>query len=256
MGRYAIEIEYDGSMFNGWQAQPYGRTIQVEIEKAIFILTGENIRITASGRTDAGVHALCQVAHFDIIKDDFNLQRMVKGLNGILQKDVFVKNAYIVNRDFNARFSACSREYEYIIYNDHTSSPFIKNRALWINRPLDVEYLNRAVSFLNGEHDFASFCKKISLENGTVRTIETVTFSRLNKHIYFNIKGNAFLHNMIRIIIGTVIEMYYDDKPAEYMKYILEKKDRDYAGKTADPSGLYLKKVTYDPPLSNYISAF
>jgi len=256
MKRYAIELEYDGSKFHGWQAQPSDITIQVEIEKALKIFTGENVRITASGRTDSGVSALGQVAHFDLGNNNFQLQRLVRGLNGILKKDIVIKNAYIVPDDFNARFSAKSREYLYLIYNDSTPSPFYANRALWVAKPLDLDYLNRSVGEIAGEMDFASFCKKISQDNGTIRKIESVTFSKEGKLILFNIVGNAFLHNMIRIIIGTLLEMHDEQSPSGYLTSIIEKRNRDFAGKTASPYGLYLKQITYDPPLSSFDSAF
>ncbi len=255
MSRYALEIEYDGSEFNGWQSQVAGRTVQDEIERAIEILTGESVRIVASGRTDSGVHALGQVAHFDLGKE-FELKRLVKGLNGITGRDITVKNAYAVPRDFSARFSAVAREYLYLIYNDTSPSPFFHKRALWVGTELDVDYLNGVASSLRGTRDFASFCKKTSCKDGTVRTIEGVTFSRYDSLIYCIIRGNAFLHNMIRIIMGTLLEMHGERLPREHLENIIEARDRDYAGKTADPSGLYLKKIFYNPDISGYVSAF
>ncbi len=255
MSRYALEVQYDGSKFNGWQSQSSGRTVQDEIEKSLEVLTGERRRIIASGRTDAGVHALGQVAHFDLEKD-FDLKRMVKGLNGINERELSIKNAYKVDDDFHARFSAFSREYVYLIYNDATPSPFVGSRALWVNKELDISYLNEVASSLEGTHDFASFCKKTSSQDGTIRTLESVTFSRQEKLICCTIRGNAFLHNMIRIIMGTLLEMHEEKLPAAHLEYVLEMKNRDYAGKTAAPCGLYLKKIFYNPELSQYMSAF
>ncbi len=255
MSRYALEVQYDGSKFNGWQSQSSGRTVQNEIEKSLEVLTGERGRIVASGRTDSGVHALGQVAHFDLEKF-FDLKRIVKGLNGINGRDISIKNVYKVDEDFHARFSAVSREYVYLIYNDTTPSPFLCRRALWVNKELDISYLNELASSLKGTHDFASFCKKTSSQDGTIRTLESVTFSRQDKLIYCTIRGNAFLHNMIRIIMGTLLEMHQERLPGAHLEYVLQMKNRDYAGKTAAPWGLYLKKIFYNPGLSEYMSAF
>jgi tRNA pseudouridine38-40 synthase len=194
--RIALLVQYDGAGFNGWQIQNGGRTVQGDIEKAIRILTGAESRLTAAGRTDSGVHALGQVAHFDCASN-ITLQRLCIGLSGILERDVSVKNAYAVPRDFHARYSAIAREYLYLIHNGRQRSPFMLNRAMWVHHPIDTEYLRAAVSHLVGEHDFASFCKKISTDGGTVRRIDSIGIERKEELIIIKIRGNAFLHNAI-----------------------------------------------------------
>ncbi len=255
MSRYALLVHYDGTEFNGWQIQAKGRTIQAEFERSLKILTREDVRITASGRTDAGVHALGQVAHFDL-SHEIPLKKLCMALNGIMANDVSVKNAYSVPKDFHARFSAVQREYVYKIYRYPLRTPFMKNRALWINHELDVDYVRSVADLITGEKDFASFCKKISTDNGTVRKIENIEVTEDDNIITLRITGNAFLHNMIRIIIGTIVQMYREGREPEYVEYILQKKDRDYGGFTASPHGLYLKRVSYDPGLDFYESAF
>ena len=246
--RIALEVQYDGQHFNGFQVQDAGRTVQGELEKALKVLLREDIRITASGRTDTGVHALGQVVHFDT-DSDIPLQRLLIGMNGILERDVAVKNAYNVFPDFHARFSAVSREYRYLIYNYPQRSPFMMYRALWVRQPLDMDYLNLSASQLEGEHDFASFCKVKSQNGSTIRYIEKAEFTRNETMVTFTIRGNAFLHNMIRIIIGTLVSMNVEGEPADKIKSLLEIRDRNMSGVTAPPYGLYLNSIIYEPSL-------
>jgi tRNA pseudouridine38-40 synthase len=254
-GKIALIIQYDGTGFNGWQIQNKGRTVQGEIERALGILLKENHRVTASGRTDSGVHAFGQVAHFEC-KKDIDLKKICIGLNGILDRDVSIKNAYRVNSDFHARFSAVAREYLYLIYNHNQRNPFMNYRAMWVNYKLDVDYLRKTFNFLLGEKDFASFCKKSSSNVNTIRRIEEIEVSLINELIIIRIRGNAFLHNMIRIMIGTIIEMIKDNVRSDFILEILNKSDRVYGGFTAPSYGLYLNNVIYNSPLSVMESAY
>jgi len=253
--RYALLVQYDGTFFNGWQIQPEGRTVQEEIEKAVRILTKKDTRITASGRTDTGVHAIGQVVHFDADLS-MPLKRLCISLNGILPGDVSIKNAYIVPDNFHSRFSAVKREYLYLIYRYPLRTPFMRYRAMWINHPIDIEYIREASSFLVGEKDFCSFCKKISSENGTVRRIESIDVAESDDVIRIRLCANAFLHNMIRIIVGTIVQMYRENRAPDFINEILEKRDRTYSGFTAPPYGLYLDRISYEPSLDFFESAF
>ena len=255
LSRYALLLQYDGTDFNGWQIQSGGRTIQDELEKAVKILAKKDVRVTASGRTDAGVHALGQVAHFDADLD-IPLDKLCASLNGIMAKDVSVKNAYRVPYDFHSRFSAVKREYIYLIYRSPLRTPFARNRAMWINHPIDIDYIKEASSYLIGEKDFCSFCKKISSENGTIRRVESIDVTESDDIIRIRLRANAFLHNMIRIIVGTIVQMYREKREPEFILEILERRDRSYGGFTAPPYGLYLNEITYNPPLNQYESAF
>ena len=247
MKRYALKIKYNGTNFCGWQIQDNLRTVQDELEKAIKIFTKQSIRVTASGRTDTGVHALNQVVHFDMedMNEDFDLKRLCIALNGIMPDDVSVSNAYIVDKNFHSRFSAVSREYHYKIYNSPLRSPFMKYSAMWVNQPLNIQYISDSLKNIEGEHDFASFCKKKSANENTIRKIIKTLILQQDDEIILKIRGNAFLHNMIRILVGTIINMYVNDKnPNELMK-IFGKKDRNCAGPTAPPYGLYLADIEY-----------
>ncbi len=255
MSRLALLVQYDGTGFNGWQIQAGGRTIQSELEDAVKVLARTDVRITASGRTDAGVHALGQVVHFD---SDLpvSLDKLCISLNGILPQDISVKNAFRVPDDFHSRFSAVKREYVYLIYRYPLRTPFMRYRAMWINHPMDSKYISDTASYLIGEKDFCSFCKKISSENGTIRRVESIEVTESDDVIRIKLRANAFLHNMIRIIIGTIVQMYRENREPAFIKEILEKKDRTYSGFTAPAYGLYLNEITYDPPLQFYESAF
>lgn len=254
-GRIALVVQYDGTLYNGWQIQKNGKTVQGEIERALKILAREEIRITAAGRTDSGVHALGQVVHFDL-KKNIKLDRLCIGLNGILPFDISIRNAFFVPRNFHARFDPVERKYRYLIYNKELRSPFIMNRAMWINNYIDPDYIEAASKFLIGTYDFASFCKKASAGEGTIRKINSIKIKKTEDLIEIEISGNAFLHHMIRIIVGTITDMFFNGIPPQYIKEILEKKDRDAAGKTAPAYGLYLSEIKYDPQLNSYESAF
>lgn len=248
-------LQYDGTEYNGWQIQAKGTTIQDLIEKALGIITKETIRVTASGRTDAGVHALGQVAHFEM-ENELPLQRLAGSLNGILPRNIAVKNVYEVSGDFHSRFSAQEREYVYRIYNSPVRSPFMMHRAMWVNFPLDTLFFNASLACLVGEKNFASFCKKKSAEEGTIRKILFAESEMNNELLEVKIRGTAFLHNMIRIIIGTVVDNFSKGREPEYMHEILAAGEREAAGPTASASGLYLNKISYNPPLESYLSAF
>lgn len=254
--RIAIKVQYDGTQYNGWQIQNGGRTIQGEIEKAIEILTREQARTIASGRTDSGVHALGQVVHFDT-DSALTLQRFCIGLNGILPRDISVTNAYEAGDYFHARFGAVERTYRYRIYNHPSRSPFMRYRAMWVHETLDCDYLRNVMEQLIGEKDFSSFCKKRESKNiNTVRRIRRVDVRREGDCINIEISGNAFLHNMIRIIVGTIVEMNKSNAEPHLLDEIIAKKDRDASGTTAPPYGLYLLRVVYDPDLSTMQCAF
>jgi tRNA pseudouridine38-40 synthase len=254
--RIALVVQYDGTCFNGWQIQKGGRTVQGEIENALHVLLRFRARATASGRTDSGVHALGQVIHCDV-PAQINLQRICIGLNGILPNDIAVRNVYRVNDTFHSRFSAKGRRYRYCIHNHPTRTPFMLNRAMWVHERLDCEFMNETARHLIGEMDFASFCKKRESKSAnTMRRITEVDIHREDDRIVIDIAGNAFLHNMVRIIVGTMVEMNKRKTDPGSIKEIIERRDRDYSGLTAPAYGLYLMKVEYDPPLEDMESAF
>jgi tRNA pseudouridine38-40 synthase len=254
--RVALLIQYDGSAFVGWQIQPEGRSVQNELENACGIILKQKIKAVASGRTDTGVHALGQVVHLDM-DSEIALAPLCRSLNGLLPVDISVLNAYEVPENFNARFSATERKYLYAIYNNPLRSAFIRHRAVWIARPLDIDYMREAFSYLVGEHDFASFCRTASAKDmNTVRTIHEIVCERKGDFIFVTIRGNAFLHNMVRTIVGTVLDFHKQGLSPILISDVLVKKDRRCSGETALPYGLYLLRVFYDPDLSQMPSAF
>ncbi|MBN1531928.1 MAG: tRNA pseudouridine(38-40) synthase TruA [Spirochaetes bacterium] len=255
-GRIACIVQYDGSGFNGWQIQAHGRSVQGEIEGAVRVLTRETVRVVASGRTDAGVHSLGQVIHFDLARD-IPLQKICIGLNGILPPDISIRNAYRVEDSFHARFDAVEREYRYYIFNYPQRTPFMRYRAMWMREQVDVEYLRQAAAHIIGEFDFSSFCKKSEIHGkNPVRRLTDIRIARMDELIEIRVVGNAFLHHMVRIIVGTMVEMSRGGEEPSRIRDILEQRDRDFSGITAPPYGLYLYRVAYDPPLDSRESAF
>ncbi len=255
-GRIALTIQYDGTKFNGWQIQNGGVTVQGEIEKALRIFFRHELRIMGSGRTDAGVHALGQVAHFDA-PETVSLRRLCIALNGILPREVAITNAFRVKSDFHSRFGAVARAYRYVIYNHPLKSPFTAYRAMWLHDRLDPDYLRSASAHLLGEKDFVSFCKKSESKGiSTVRRITSIDIRKKGDWIFFEIQGSGFLHHMVRIIIGTLVDMSRKSADPSLMAEIIERKDRVFGGFTAPAYGLYLKRVFYYPPLESMESAF
>ncbi|MDA3898997.1 MAG: tRNA pseudouridine(38-40) synthase TruA [Spirochaetes bacterium] len=253
--RLALLVEYDGSHFKGMQYQKNAVSVQGELESALSVVYGYNIRIHPSGRTDTGVHALAQVVHYDD-NSEILLRRLLYALNGITPHSLSVKNIYNVPADFHSRFHAVSREYLYKIYNNPAPSPFVIDRAMWMPKECDLNYIREICSYLIGEHDFMSFCKTISSDKPTVRTISNIDVTKEGDYILLRITGKSFLHNMIRIIIGTIDFFNKNSIEPSAIKEILKACNRRSAGPTAPPEGLYLNRIDYDPPLKTYESAY
>lgn len=253
--RIALLLEYDGTPFCGWQIQKEGYTIQGEINRALKILTREEINIVGSGRTDTGVHAKAQVAHFDL-ESDIPLRRIGIGLNGIMDKHIAIKNVYHVGPDFHARYDAVEREYQYLIYNHPLKSPFMQYRALWVPQKVDLGYIRELVSYLIGEKDFAAFCKKQSADKTTIRDLRSIRVEKRDEWITLTITADSFLHNMIRIIVGTITDFIKNNEDPARIEDILAAGTREAGGMTAPPFGLYLNRISYSPALDHYESAF
>ena len=238
--RVKLTIEYDGTDFCGWQTQPNLRTVQSELETAIFKLTGEETRITASGRTDAGVHALGQVAHFDTQKD--LKEKFVGGLNFYLPRDVRVKKAEYVGDDFHARFSAKNKTYIYVMYEDKVDSAVLRNRAARVDK-LNATAMNRAEPAFVGKHDFSAFMSTGSDTLTTVRTVTAASVHRRDGMIIFSVSADGFLYNMVRKMAAALIQVGKGKMDICGLKKLLE------AGAVftpvAPPQGLYLYKVVY-----------
>lgn len=245
--RYFMTISYDGSEFKGYQKQPNERTVQGVLEEVITRINGKReVSISSSGRTDAGVHALNQRAHFDL-DVEFDCDRLRKSINSLLPGDVYVKNIEIVPDDFHSRFSATGKEYIYQI-NMGEFNPLERKYVYQYNRKLDVVEMERAMKYLEGTHSFKSFTKADGEYEDYVRTLSQTSLERdfkdVNK-ITLVFIGTGFMRYMVRNIVGTLIEIGEGRRRSEEIIDILNSEDRTKAGKTANSEGLYLKNVFY-----------
>lgn len=246
MRNIKLTIEYDGKNFAGWQSQPGKVSIQSEIEKAIKDITGEEVEITASGRTDAGVHALGQVANFHT-NTNIEIDKIPYAINSKLTKSIVIKKAEEVEERFHARYNCKEKTYRYIVNNSEFPSALERYREYHMPIKLDVENMKKALTYFEGEHDFKGF--KSSGGNAkktTVRTITKAILKEIDGRIFIELTGNGFLYNMVRIIAGTIVDVGLGKINAEDIPEIIESKDRTRAGKTLPPHGLYLLEVKYD----------
>ena len=244
MKRILLTIEYDGSAYSGWQKQPNERTIQGEIEKAILTSIGETVEVFGSGRTDAGVHALAQKAHFDMTLP-VPVSKLAEILNNVLPGDIAIKDAVEVESDFHARFSVHQKCYIYKIYNSPVKNAFLARRAGIVKKNLDEQKMIEASKLLIGEHDFKGFCSSNTSVENFVRTIYYIDIAREGDFIKIDVCGSGFLYNMVRIIVGTLVDYALGKLTLEDIKIALGKGDRSRAGQTMAPYGLYLKDVIY-----------
>ena len=244
--RYLITFSYDGSKFKGYQKQPRLKTVQSEIEHALKTMSKTSISIHASGRTDAGVHALNQKAHFDLDMD-IEPEKLVRALNSLISEYIYVKEAEVVDDNFHARFNVKAKEYVYKI-NMGEYNPIEKDYIYQYNKHLDLAEMERALKYLEGTHDFKSFSKADDEKDDFVRTIVQTNLFRDSKNVnIFTISflGTGFLRYQVRNMVGVLIEIGEGKRKSEDIIGILGAKDRRKAGITANPEGLYLKDVFY-----------
>ncbi len=243
--RIKCELMYDGSRFSGYQSQLNGRTVQQELEKALYVIHKKTpVKTHASGRTDAGVHALGQVVHFDT-PIQMPAERWARALNGELPADISVKWTEEVPDSFHARYSVKGKEYRYRIYRTPFRDPFRNAYAHHYPYPLEVRRMKEAALHLIGEHDFTSFCSAKTDKENKVRTITDITFIEQGNDLEVRFVGNGFLYNMVRIIVGTLIKAGNGRIEPADVAVILADRDRKRAGQTAPAAGLYLWKVFY-----------
>lgn len=244
--RYALGLEYDGNAYNGLQKQasPKLNTIQESLEKAIAQVADHSIETYFAGRTDSGVHATGQVCHFDsdAKRSDY---AWLCGINSSLPRDITVKWIREVSDDFHARFSALSRRYHYWIYNHSTRPAVLQNKVTWHLQPLTISAMQKAGEYLLGEHDFTSFRASGCQANSPIRTIHELTITQHGAYIKIDICANAFLHHMVRNIVGTLLVIGENKRDPDWMKEVLMARDRKQAEITAFPAGLYLVNVEY-----------
>ncbi len=242
--RIKLIIEYDGSCHHGWQVQDNANTVQEELERAVFKITGETVRITGAGRTDAGVHALGQAAHFDTASK-INAGKFSDALNSVLPRSISVLSSEEASSGFHARFSATGKTYEYRILNRRHRSPVLGNRAWHVMQPLNFECMCEAARYFIGTHDFSSFCSSGHSVSTYVRTIFSSCWSVEGECLVYRVVGNGFLYNMVRIMVGTMVEIGLEKRSVDDIESLLASKGRKHAGITAPPHGLYLVRVHY-----------
>jgi tRNA pseudouridine38-40 synthase len=244
-GRVALGIEYMGAAYSGWQRQIDVDSVQARIEKSLKNIVRHSLDVTCAGRTDAGVHATAQVVHFDspVARP---LKAYTRGMNTTLPKDIAITWARAVPNEFHARFSARSRRYRYVIYNNSLRSGVFNSGVTHVYQPLDVDIMHEAAQALVGQHDFTSFRASHCQSKTAQRNIHYIKLYRQQRYVIVDVKANAFLHHMVRNIVGSLIDVGIGEKPVTYMSDLLKMKDRTKASTTAKPNGLYLVDVGYD----------
>lgn len=243
--RVALRVSYDGTAYAGWQRQENADSVQAQLERALLALTGEETCVTGASRTDAGVHALGQTAHFDT-RSRIPPEKFCFALNTRLPDDIRVTASCAVSADFHARFSARGKWYRYQIHNDAHGTALYRNLRAHVNRPLDAERMDAAAKAVLGVHDFAAFAASGSEAKTTVRDIWQADVRREGELVELNVRGRSFLYNMVRILAGTLIYIGMGKLPPECLKKALETGDRLDLGITAPACGLTLMQVFYD----------
>jgi tRNA pseudouridine38-40 synthase len=244
--RLALGIEYDGSRFLGWQTQPGGGSVQDALEPALSGIAGEAISVTCAGRTDRGVHALAQVVHFDTraMRPE---SAWVRGVNAMLPESVAVLWSREVPPEFHARYSAQARVYRYVLLNRPVRPALAARHVGWFHAPLDVPAMREAAALLLGEHDFSSFRSAECQAKSPVRTLHALEVERHGERIDFVLRANAFLHHMVRNVVGLLVYVGKGKHPPRWAREVLDARDRSKAAPTFAPEGLYLEKVEYEP---------
>jgi tRNA pseudouridine38-40 synthase len=243
---FKLVIEYDGTAYHGWQRQKEVSTVQETIETALRTMTGRSVTVAGSGRTDAGVHALNQVATF-FVETELTPDIFTRGLNSLLPGDIVVKDCQRVADTFHARYNACSKVYDYVILNQPIPGAIFRKYAWHIKRKLEVSPMREAVLFLKGTHDFSAFEASGSPRSNAVRTIMDVhlTTGNVDDYLVFSVEADGFLRCMVRNIVGTLVDVGMGKTSPREFQDILQSRDRRRAGITAPPHGLFLSEVKY-----------
>jgi len=243
--RIALGVEYEGSAFRGWQTQPAGGTVQDALEAALWRIAGVPIKVVCAGRTDAGVHATGQVAHFDT-RAERPLSAWVRGVNTFLPATVAVRWAQPVADDFHARFSAYGRRYRYVLINRPQRLGVWHGHAGWYHHPLDVDAMQKAANLLLGEHDFSAFRAADCQAKSPVKTVRQATVRRSGDLLVFDFEAGAFLHHMVRNLVGSLVYIGQGKYPPAWIAELLAAADRRLAAPTFAAAGLYLVGVRYE----------
>jgi len=243
--RIALGVEYDGRPFSGWQSQAEGQTVQDTLQHALSQISAEKISVIAAGRTDTGVHALEQVVHFDT-QAARPLTAWVRGVNALLPDSIAVRWAHPVPDEFHARFSAHGRSYRYLLLNRATRPAIQAGKMGWYHAPLDEDAMQVAANCLLGEHDFSSFRAAGCQAKSPVKNLQQLDISRHGEMLVFDVSANAFLHHMVRNIIGCLVYVGNGKQPPEWLAEVLASRERSFAAPTFAPDGLYLRRIQYE----------
>ncbi len=242
--RIALGIEYDGSQYHGWQRQSHATSVQATLEQTLSSVADHQVEVVCAGRTDAGVHATYQVVHFDC-HNKRPEKAWLKGANSLLPSSIVIWFALRCNDNFHARFSATSRSYTYIINNSPIRPAIMHQGITWYDRQLDCNRMNQAADYLLGENDFSSFRSAQCQSHSASRCVTELTFRKIDNYVILTITANAFLHHMVRNIVGLMLEIGDGRRTPEWAEEVLLAKDRTVAGITASANGLYLTAVSY-----------
>ena len=244
MKRILLNISYDGTAYHGWQVQPNGITVQEVLQNALETLLGERVKVTGCSRTDAGVHAKDFYCHIDC-DDKFPPEAFLRGLNSLLPNDIAVKGCKEVAPDFHARYNAKGKTYTYLILNSNKKDAFLSRYTWQIERPLNIEKMNAFAEKIIGTHDFYAFSSSGRTVEDTIRTITDCKVEKQGDIVKLTVTANGFLYNMVRIIVGTAVEVSDGKINENSVDDIFKSKNRNLAGVTAPPQGLFLEKVIY-----------
>ncbi len=243
--RIALGVEYDGRPFCGWQSQADGQTVQDTLQRALSQISGEPISVIAAGRTDTGVHALEQVAHFDT-QAERPLTAWVRGVNALLPDSIAIHWAHPVPDEFHARFSAHGRSYRYLLVNRATRPAIQAGKVGWFHAPLDVAAMQAAAQLLVGEHDFSAFRAAQCQAKSPVKHLRQLDIRREGEMLIFDVSADAFLHHMVRNIVGCLVYVGKGKHTPDWVAEILHSRERSFAAPTFAPDGLYLRRVRYE----------
>ncbi|HEU0231156.1 MAG TPA: tRNA pseudouridine(38-40) synthase TruA [Burkholderiaceae bacterium] len=244
MPRMALGVEYDGSAWNGWQSQPHSRTVQDVLDDALSRFLDEPVTTVCAGRTDTGVHALGQVAHVDASASR-RLESWVRGTNALLPPSIAVRWAQPVPDTFHARFSAVSRTYIYVVRNARVRSPLLHARVGWVHQPLDLAHMRAAASPLAGEHDFSAFRSSQCQAHSPVRNLRRLDIAQRDEFFFFRFTANGFLHHMVRNLVGALLYVGQGREAPDWVRLLLQGRDRRLAAPTFSAAGLYFMGVEY-----------
>ena len=241
--RYFITLSYDGTRFHGWQIQPNGISVQGELQRCLSLLIRQEIQVTGAGRTDTGVHARMMVAHFDT-EASINCQQLRYRLNKILPNDIAIQHVEPVDNELHARFSATSRTYHYYIHT--TKNPFLRHYSCELHYPLDFDLMNQAAAILLEYDDFGAFCKSHADVKTTLCQVTKAEWTQLSDDSWqFEITANRFLRNMVRAVVGTLIEVGRKRLSLQEFRKVIEGKRRTEAGESMPGNALFLERITY-----------